>query len=83
MAMVALAHLLVTQTRVRLTTKTPELTLDMAMRILQAALPRPVRNQDDAITIIEYHRKRNRIAKQSHHKTWRRKHKTIRYKPLL
>jgi hypothetical protein len=55
----------------------------MAVRILQAALPRPVLSHEDAVAIIEYHLKRNRVAKQSHHKTWHRKHKDVRYKPLL
>lgn len=53
------------------------------MRVLKAALPRPQPSPEEAIAIIEYYLTRNRIAKQSHHKTWKRKHKNVRYKPLL
>lgn len=59
------------------------MTLDLALRVLQAALPRPTFTAADALTIIEYHLKRNRIAKQSHCKTWRRKHKKLEFKLLL
>jgi hypothetical protein len=63
--------------------KTPELTLDLAVRALQAALPRPTFTATDALTIIEYHLKRNGIAKQSHCKTWKRTHKKLEFKLLL
>jgi hypothetical protein len=59
------------------------LTLDLALRVLKAALPRPQLSPEQALAIIDYYLKRNRIAKQSHHKTWRRKHKNVQYKPLL
>ena len=47
-SLVALAHLYVTQTRRDLKRKVPELTLDMAMRLLRAALPRPHLSLTDA-----------------------------------
>ena len=48
MSLVALAHLYVTQTRRDLKRKVPDLTLDMAMRLLRAALPRPQLTLKDA-----------------------------------
>jgi hypothetical protein len=51
--------------------------------VLKAAIARPQLTPAQAITIIAYHLKRNRVAKQSHHKTWKRKHKRVQYKPLL
>jgi SRSO17 transposase len=41
MSLVALVHLYVVQTRRDLGRKVPELTIDMAMRLLRAALRRP------------------------------------------
>jgi len=55
----------------------------MAVRVLRAALPRAELSHEDAIGIIEYHLERNRIAKRSHHKTWKQKHKHVKFKPLL
>src|SRR3974390_2800872 len=83
MSLVAMAHLFVTLTRLRLKNKTPELTLDMALRILIAALPRPVLTPADAIAIVNYHLRRNRIAQRSHTKTWHHRHRNIEYKVLL
>ena len=53
MSLVALAHLFVTQTRRDLKRKVPELTLDMAMRLLRAALPRPQLSLKDAEDLVE------------------------------
>jgi SRSO17 transposase len=74
MSLVALAHLYVTQTRRDLKRKVPELTLDMAMRLLRAALPRPQLSLTDAELLIDYHLDRNRQATTSHRKTWLAKH---------
>jgi hypothetical protein len=59
------------------------LTLDLAVRVLKAALPRPQLSPEEAIAIIDYYLERNRIAKKSHHKTWKQRHKNVTYKPLL
>jgi SRSO17 transposase len=83
MSLVALSHLFVTLTRLRLQKETPELSLDMALHLLQSALPRPKLTEVEAIALIEYHLQRNRVARQSHAKSWRKRHKTIRYKVLL
>ena len=73
-SLVALAHLYVTQTRRDLKRKVPELTLDMAMRLLRAALPRPHLSLTDAELLIDYHLDRNRQATKSHRKKWLAKH---------
>jgi SRSO17 transposase len=74
MSLVALAHLYVTQTERDLKRKVPELTLDMAMRLLRAALVRPHLSLQDADDLVEYHLAHNRQAKQSHRKRWLAKH---------
>ena len=74
MSMVALAHLFVTQTRRDLGRQVPDLTLDMALRLLRAALPRPQLSVDDAAKLVEYHLAHNKKARASHRKTWLAKH---------
>jgi hypothetical protein len=63
--------------------KTPELSLDMALRLLTSALPRPQLTEADAIAIVEYHLQRNRTARKAHVKSWHQRHEKIRYKVLL
>jgi SRSO17 transposase len=74
MSLVALAHLFVTQTRRDLQRKVPALTLDMAMRLLQASLVRPRLSLQDAADLVAYHLARNKQATASHRKTWLAKH---------
>jgi hypothetical protein len=74
MSLVALAHLFVTQTRRDLKRKNPELTLDMAMRLLRAALPRPQLSLKDAEDLVDYYQDRNDQAKDSHRKRWLAEH---------
>jgi len=74
MSLLALAHLFVTQTRRDLKRKSPELTLDMAMRLLRSALPRPQLSLKDAEDLVDYHLARNRQATESHRKRWLAKH---------
>jgi len=74
MSLVALAHLFVTQTRRDLQGQTPDLTLNMALRLLRSALPRPQLSLEDAESLIDYHLARNRQATKSHRKTWLAKH---------
>jgi SRSO17 transposase len=83
MSLVALAHLFVTLTRLRLKKKTHDLSLDMALRLLRSALPQPDLGEAEAIAIIEYHLQRNGIARESHTKAWHKRHKKIKYKMLL
>jgi hydroxyacylglutathione hydrolase len=68
MSLVGLAHLFVTLTRRRLKRDTPDLTLDMALRLLKSALPRPELTEAKALELLHYHLRRNRRAKDSHYK---------------
>ena len=77
MSLVALAHLYVTQTRRDVKRKVPDLTLDMAMRLLRAALPRPHLTLEQAGDLVDYYRERNEQARQSHRKTWLLKHPRV------
>jgi hypothetical protein len=54
----------------------------MAIRLLKAALPRPELTLEAALTIVEYHQRRNEIARRSHAKSWKRRYKGIKVKPL-
>jgi len=83
MSLVALAHLFLTQTRRDLKAKVPELTLPMALELLQSALQRPHLSEEDAIRLTEYHLQRNATARRSHRKSWLRRHKKEIPKPLL
>jgi hypothetical protein len=83
MALVALAHLYVTLTKRDLKKDVPELTLDMALRLLRSAFARPRLGPDEAIHLIEYHLERNRVAHESHRKSWLQKHKRIKPEVLL
>lgn len=74
MSLVALAHLYVVQTRRDLNRQIPELTLDMAMRLLRAALPRPQLTLQEAGDLVDYYRARNDQAAASHRKTWLARH---------
>lgn len=83
MSLVAMAHLFVTVNRHELKQQIPELTLPMALRLIQAALARPTLTEEDAIRLTQYHLARNRIARDSHRKSWQRRHKHVRPKRLL
>jgi SRSO17 transposase len=79
MTLVGLAHLFVTLTRKRLKKKTPELTLDRTVRLLEAALGEPELKLERATALVEYHLRRNEAARKSHAKTWRAKHRGIKF----
>jgi SRSO17 transposase len=83
MALVALAHLYVTLTKRDVQHDIPDLTLDMAMRILRAAFAKPTLSDEEAIKLIDYHLKRNKVAHESHRKTWLAKHLELAGKVLL
>ena len=83
MALVALAHLYVTLTKRDLRKDLPELTLDMALRLLRSAFARSSLGEDEAIHLVEYHLQRNHVARQSHRKSWLQKHKRIKPEVLL
>jgi len=79
MTLVGLAHLFVTLSRRRLQKKVPELTLDRTVRLLKAALAETALTISHAIFLVDYHIRRNAIAKRSHAKTWRAKHKDVQF----
>jgi len=77
MSLVALSHLYVVQTRRDLGRKVPDLTLDMAMRLLRAALPRRRLSLQEAGDLVDYYRARNEQATASHRKTWLARHPNV------
>src|SRR4051794_3302619 len=79
MTLVGLAHSFVTLTRRRLQHQVPELTLDRTVRLLGAALEEPELKLPRAVALVEYHVDRNKVAKASHDKTWKEKHKGVNY----
>ncbi len=83
MALVALAHLYVTLTKRDIKHDVPDLTLDLALRVLRSSFARPTVTEDEAMDIIEYHIERNRVAHDSHRKSWLAKHKKLAKKLLL
>lgn len=77
MSLVALAYLYVVQTRRDLRRTLPDLTIDMALRLLRAALPRPRLSLEEAADLVDYYRVRNAQATESHRKTWLAKHPNV------
>jgi hypothetical protein len=59
--------------------KVPGLTLDRTVRLLEAALEEPGLKLPRAVALVEYHIRRNMVAKASHDKTWKEKHKGVNY----
>jgi SRSO17 transposase len=74
MTLVALAHLFITLARRDLQKKTPELTLDRVVRLLVSAIGVPRLSVEAAIRLVDYHIHRNRVARNSHMKSWVLKH---------
>ncbi len=66
MALVSLAHLYVTLTKRDMKHDVPELTLDLALRVLRTSFAFPTLSEDEATDIIDYHLERNRVARESH-----------------
>jgi hypothetical protein len=56
-----------------------ELTLDRTVRLLEAAWAEPGLCLGRAIALVDYHVRRNKVAKASHDKTWKKKHKKVKY----
>jgi SRSO17 transposase len=84
MSLVAMAHLFITLTRLDLQKKTPELTLDRVVHLLVSAIEIPKLTVETAILLMEYHINRNRIARNSHMKSWMLKHgeRVAKFVPL-
>jgi SRSO17 transposase len=77
MTLVGLAHLFVTLVRKRLQSDVPELTVDRTVRLLEAVLDEPQLRLARAIALVDYHLRRNEVARRSHAKTWRARHPGI------
>jgi hypothetical protein len=58
------------------------LTLDRTVRLLQRAMDVPGLSLELALRLVEYHIRRNQIARQSHTKTWKARHKKVKLLPL-
>src|SRR4051812_12264293 len=79
MTLVGLAHLFVTLVQRRLQEKTPELTLDRTVQLLEAALEEPELRLPRATALVDYHVRRNKVARKSHAKTWQAKHRGLKF----
>ena len=54
----------------------------MTIRLIQAALQKPTLTEADAIRLTEYHLTPNRIARDSHRKSWLKRHQRLKPKRL-
>jgi SRSO17 transposase len=80
MSLVGLAHLYVVLTRQTLGRHLPQLTLDRALNLIQAALAHPQLSLEQAQHLLVYHTHQNEVARKSHSKSWLRKHKHLKAK---
>ena len=53
--------------------------MDRTVRLLQAALEEPEMRLPRATALVDYHVRRNEVARQSHAKTWRAKHRGVKF----
>jgi hypothetical protein len=49
------------------------------VRLLVAALEEPELKLPRATALVDYHVRRNEVARQSHAKTWRAKHRDVKF----
>ena len=49
------------------------------MRLLQAALEEPEMRLPRATALVDYHVRRNEVARKSHAKTWRARNRGVRF----
>ena len=49
------------------------------MRLLEAAREEPRLRLARAVELVEYHIRRNKIAKASHDNAWKRKHRKVKF----
>jgi hypothetical protein len=57
----------------------PGLTLDRTVRLLVAALEEPELKLPRATLLVDYHVRRNKVARESHTKTWRARHRGVKF----
>jgi hypothetical protein len=53
--------------------------LDRTVRLLAAAFEEPELRLPRATLLVEYHARRNEVARKSHAKTWRAKHRDVKF----
>jgi len=58
------------------------LSLDRTVRLLQRAIEIPGLSLGLALLLVEYHIRRNQVARRSHTKTWWARHKKVKLLPL-
>ena len=58
------------------------MTLDRTVRLLRRAMDVPGLSLRLALLLVEYHIRRNEIARRSHTKTWKARHKKVKLLPL-
>jgi hypothetical protein len=49
------------------------------VRLLEAALAEPELRLPRAAALVDYHVRRNQVARRSHAKTWRAKHPGVKF----
>jgi hypothetical protein len=57
--------------------KTPKLTLDRTVRLLQRAMDVPGLSEEVAVLLVDYYIARNEAARRSHTKTWMARHEGV------
>lgn len=55
------------------------MTLDRTVRLLEAAFEEPELRLPRATALVDYHVRRNEVARKSHTKTWRAKHPDVKF----
>jgi hypothetical protein len=55
------------------------LTLDRAVRLLAAALDEPELRLARATALVDYYVRRTKVARESHAKTWKKKHRKVKF----
>ena len=55
------------------------LTLDRTVRLLEAAWAEPGLRLGRAIALVDYHVRRNQVAKASHDKAWLARHEGVKF----
>ncbi len=53
--------------------------MDRTVRLLVAALEEPELKLPRAIALVDYHVRRNEVARKSHTKTWKAKHADLKF----
>ena len=55
------------------------MTLDRTVRLLRRAIEVPGLSLELAVLLVDYHARRNKVAKKSHDKAWHAKHKGVKF----